>query len=331
MPPRDLSAEPLELSVDAAHENLRLDFYLAQQFPTYSRVLLRRVINAAGVQVNGKRTKASYHVRPGDRIEIVLPELEREGPRPEAIPLEILYEDAWLVAINKPPGMVVHPAKGHWSGTLTSALAHHFTNQLSTVGGPTRPGIVHRLDRDTSGVIVAAKNDKAHLALAAQFEQRSVQKEYFAIVAGVPDKDRDQLDLPIGFHPYQREKMAVRHGDPNSREAQSFYEVMERFRGFASLRILPKTGRTHQIRVHLVSIGCPVLADRQYGGRSQVTRGEIRGDAADTEVLLARQALHACRLELTHPETGQPLVFEAPLPDDLQAVLAELRQYRARS
>jgi 23S rRNA pseudouridine1911/1915/1917 synthase len=291
---------------------------------------LRRVINAAAVKVNGARTKASYHVRGGDRVSIFLPPLEREGPRPEAIPLSILYEDEHLAAINKPPGMVVHPARGHWSGTLTSALAHHFS-QLSSVGGPTRPGIVHRLDRDTSGVILAAKTDRAHLSLAAQFEHRTVQKEYFAIVAGVPDRDRDYIDLPIGFHPYQREKMAVRHGDPRSREAHSFYEVIERFRNFASVRIVPKTGRTHQIRVHLTSIGCPVLADRQYGGRAEVTRGELNGEPHDTTVLLSRQALHARRLEITHPVSGQPLVIEAPLPDDLQAVLEVLRNQPRRA
>ncbi len=312
-----------------SHAGCRLDFYLAQQFPGYSRVLLRRVINAAGVKVNDARVKASYHVRAGDRVRIFLPPLEREGPRPENIPLEILYEDEHLAAINKPPGMVVHPAKGHWSGTLTSALAHHFS-QLSAVGGPTRPGIVHRLDRDTSGVILAAKTDRAHLSLAAQFEQRTVQKEYFAIVAGVPDRDRDYIDLPIGFHPYQREKMAVRHDDPHSRVAQSFYEVIQRFDGFASVRIVPKTGRTHQIPVHLASIGCPVLADRQYGGRAEVTRGELLHDPRDSTVLLTRQALHARRLELAHPETGQPLVIEAPLPDDLQAVLDELQKQPRR-
>ena len=324
----ELSAEPIDLVVAEEHAGQRLDFYLAQQFPAYSRVLLRKAINAAGVRVADKRTKASYHVRSGDRISVALPPMARPGPMPEDIPLTILYEDDWLVAINKPPGMVVHPAKGHWSGTLTSALQHHF-NQLSTIGGPTRPGIVHRLDRDTSGVIVAAKNDRAHLSLGAQFEGRAVKKEYFALVVGQPDKDRDHIDLPIGYHPHQREKMAVRRDDPESRSAQSFYEVLERFDGFAAVRITPKTGRTHQIRVHLASISTPVLADKQYGGRDRVTRGEIRRQPDDTTLLLERQALHATRLELSHPETGRPLVFEAPLPDDLQAVLTELRQYRA--
>jgi 23S rRNA pseudouridine1911/1915/1917 synthase len=324
----ELSAEPIDLTVAEQHAGQRLDFFLAQQFPTYSRVLLRKAINAAGVKVAGKRIKASYHVRAGDHVSVALPPLPRPGPQPENIPLEILYEDEWLVAINKPAGMVVHPARGHWSGTLTSALQHHF-NQLSTIAGPTRPGVVHRLDRDTSGVIVAAKNDRAHLSLGAQFEQRLVRKDYFAIVVGQPDKDRDHIDLPIGFHPHQREKMAIRRDDPASRAAQSFYEVLERFDGFAAVRITPKTGRTHQIRVHLASIDTPVLADKQYGGRDRVLRGEIRRQPDDESLLLDRQALHAERLELSHPETGRPLVFEAPLPDDLQAVLAELRAYRA--
>lgn len=324
----ELSAEPIDLVVAEQHAGLRLDFYLAQQFPTYSRVLLRKAINAAGVRVAGKRIKASYHVNTGDQVSVALPPLARPGPQPEDIPLTILYEDEWLVAINKPPGMVVHPAKGHWSGTLTSALQHHF-NQLSSIAGPTRPGVVHRLDRDTSGVIVAAKSDRAHLSLGAQFEQRLVQKSYFAIVVGQPDKDRDVIELPIGFHPHQREKMAVRRDDPESRAAQSFYEVIERFDGFAVVRITPKTGRTHQIRVHLASIDAPVLADKLYGGRDRVLRGEIRRQLEDTTLLLDRQALHAERLELSHPETGQRLVFEAPLPDDLLAVLTELRTYRA--
>ncbi|HVW36182.1 MAG TPA: RluA family pseudouridine synthase [Pirellulales bacterium] len=321
------SPEPVELTVSPEQAGSRLDWYLARQFPTYSRTHLRRVINAACVKVNGKRTKASHHLAAGDQILLVLPEMPRSGPEPEEIPLEILYEDESLAAINKPPGMVVHPGKGNWRGTLASALQFHF-DRLSTVGGPTRPGIVHRLDRDTSGVIVVAKNDRAHKALADQFEARTVVKEYFAIVAGGPDRDRDVIDLPIGFHPHQREKMAIRPGDPASRPAQSFYEVAERFDGFSAVRILPKTGRTHQIRVHLAAVGCPVLCDRAYGGRARLTRGELRRVLDDDEVLLDRQALHARRLALKHPESGQPLELVAPLPADLDRVLAELRRWR---
>ncbi|MEX0710798.1 MAG: RluA family pseudouridine synthase [Pirellulales bacterium] len=319
---------PIELVVAAEQADTRLDWFLARQFPSYSRTHLRRVINAAAVQVNGKRVKASHRLSAGERVTVVLPELPRPGPVGEDIPLDILHEDDWLAAVNKPPGMVVHPAKGHWSGTLASALAYHF-EQLSSVGGPTRPGIVHRLDRDTSGVVLVAKHDRAHHALAGQFERRTVGKQYVAIVTGQPNLDRDWVDLPIGLHPYQREKMAVRRDDPGGRPAQSFYEVIERFDGFAHLRIMPKTGRTHQIRVHLAAIGCPVLCDRAYGGRARITRGEIRRDPADDLVLLDRQALHAERLQLEHPQTGAPLEIVAPLPEDLRNVLAELAEYRA--
>lgn len=319
---------PVELVVDESQAGNRLDWFLARQFPTYSRTHLRRVINAACVKVNGKRTKASHHLSPGDRISLVLPEMPRSGPEPEEIPLDILYEDDALAAINKPPGMVVHPAKGHWKGTLASALQFHF-DRLSTIGGPTRPGIIHRLDRDTSGVIVVAKNDRAHQRLALQFEHRSVTKEYFALVAGRPNLDRDVIDLPIGLHPHHREKMAVRRDDPHGRPAQSFYEVLERFDGFAAVRITPKTGRTHQIRVHLASIGCPVLCDRAYGSRARLSRGELRRRLEDDATLLERQALHAHRLRLTHPDTGAPLQFEAPLPDDIRQTLAALAEFRA--
>jgi 23S rRNA pseudouridine1911/1915/1917 synthase len=224
--------------------------------------------------------------------------------------------------------MVVHPARGHWTGTLASALAYHF-EQLSSVGGPARPGLVHRLDRDTSGVILVAKTDRAHLELTAQFERRTTEKEYVAIVAGVPDRDRDVIDLPIGIHPYQREKMAIRASHPTARNAETFYEVERRFRGFALVRVLPKTGRTHQIRLHLAHIGCPVLCDRQYGGRSQITLGELIHGREDDCVLLARQALHARRLRIKHPETGQPIEFEAPLPDDMTAVLEKIAEFRS--
>jgi 23S rRNA pseudouridine1911/1915/1917 synthase len=324
----ELSGRMQELVVPEGLSGARLDWYLAQQFPAYSRVLLRKAINAAGVKVDGRRVKAAHRLNAGERITIVLPESAREGPHPENIPLEILYEDAAMAVIDKRPGMVVHPGKGHWQGTLTAALQFHF-DQLSSAGGPTRPGIVHRLDRDTSGVIVVAKTDQAHFALARQFENRSVEKEYFALCVGVPDRDRDTIDLPLGVHPHQREKMAVRRDHASSRAAQTFYEVAERFDGFSAIRALPKTGRTHQIRLHLTGVGCPVLCDRLYGGRAQITRGEISRDASDAEVLLDRQALHARRLKIAHPTTGETVEFVAPLPADIEGVLAALRQFRA--
>lgn len=319
---------PIERQVEAEHAGCRIDVFLARQFPEFSRALLRRAIDAGGVLIGDKVAKAGQRLKGGEQLSVKLPERPHAGPVPEDIPLDILYEDEHLAAVNKPPAMVVHPAKGNWSGTLTSALAFHF-QQLSGAGGPTRPGIVHRLDRDTSGVLLVAKTDQAHFALSEQFEARTVEKEYFAIVMGAPDKDRDIIDQPIGIHPYQREKMAIRRDHPSSRPAQTFYEVTERFKGFAALRVRPKTGRTHQIRVHMTSIGCSVLCDKQYSGRSQITRGEIRHNLNDREVLLDRQALHAHRLKLKHPVSGESLELEAPIAADLQTVLNELRQHRS--
>jgi 23S rRNA pseudouridine1911/1915/1917 synthase len=228
--------------------------------------------------------------------------------------------------------MVVHPAKGHWSGTLASALAFHF-GQLSTHGGAARPGIVHRLDRDTTGVIVVAKYDRAHENLAAQFKNRTVAKEYFAIVAGVPDRDADVIDRPIGVHPTYREKMAIRLNDSDAREAVTLYRVAERFARFAVVKAEPKTGRTHQIRIHLASAGYAVLCDRVYGGRAVVNRGELwppkrlnelTAEQA-AEVVLERQALHAHRLAFNHPTSGERLEFTAPLPADITNAIAALR------
>ncbi|MGA2065143.1 MAG: RluA family pseudouridine synthase [Thermoguttaceae bacterium] len=329
-----LSNEPVEFVVDPSEAGQRLDVLLAIRFHDYSRVHLRRVISVGGVQVNGKGGKPAYRVLGGQRISIVLPEIPRQSPRPENIPLEVLYEDEDLLVVNKPAGMVVHPARGHWSGTLAGALQYHFGPSLSSTAGPLRPGIVHRLDRDTSGAILVARTDQAHYHLGAQFRARSIEKEYFALVSGRPDRDRDLIDCAIGFHPVDREKMAILRDEPagraapRARSAQTFYEVLERFDGFAALRVLPKTGRTHQIRVHLAHVGCPVLCDRQYGGRSQVTRREIRREGEDTTVLLARQALHARRLRFVHPRTGAPLEVIAPLPADMSAVLDELRRWR---
>lgn len=328
LPPENLSDEPTELVVAPEEAGWRLDAFLAHHLRDYSRVHLRRVITAGAVQVDNQGGKPSYRLKPGQHVYVRLPEIPREAPRPENIPVEILYEDEWLAVVNKPPGMVVHPAKGHWTGTLASALAYHFAGKLSGMGGPTRPGIVHRLDRDTSGAILVAKTDPVHGRLAAQFAARTIEKEYYALTSGAPHLDRDIINEPIGMHPHQREKMAIRRDSPQSRTAETFYEVIERFDGFTAMRITPKTGRTHQIRVHLGHIGCPVLCDRQYGGRAEITRGEIRRDPADRAVLLSRQALHARRIRFRHPMSGQPIALEAPLPADLAGVLEELRKFR---
>jgi len=319
------AGETLLLVVPEAEDGQRLDAFLARQLPSYSRTHLRRTINAVGVKLDGRRVKASHHLRTGQQVSIVIPEVPRLGPLPEDIPLDVLYEDEVMAVVNKPAGMVVHPGRGHWDGTLASALRHYF-EQLSQTAGPTRPGIVHRLDRDTSGAILIAKDDIAHSLLSDQFEQRTVDKTYFAIVAGEPDRDRDWIDLPIGVHPYQREKMAVRHDHATSRAAQTFYEVVERLHGFAAVRLTPKTGRTHQIRVHLASIGCPVLCDRYYGGRASLRVCDVLPKSADESPLLERQALHAQSIAIDHPTRGNRLTFNAPLPADLEATLAVLRQ-----
>jgi 23S rRNA pseudouridine1911/1915/1917 synthase len=326
-----LSSEPVELTVDATEAGHRLDAFLATHFPDYSRVHLRRVITAGGVTVDNRGGKPAYRLHAGQLVTVVLPEIPRQAPQPENIPLEILYEDEHVVVVNKPPSMVVHPARGHWSGTLASALQFHFGPTLSTTGGLSRPGIVHRLDRDTSGVILVARSDLAHSKLAKQFAARTIEKEYFALTAGCPRHDRDVIDCPIGFHPHVREKMAIRPADDeDSRPAQTFYEVQERFDGFGAVMLRPKTGRTHQIRVHLNHIGCPVLCDRQYGGRAQITRGEIRRQPEDDFVLLDRQALHARRIKFMHPVSDEMMEIEAPLPADIMATLEELRLYRSK-
>ena len=307
---------------------MRLDSFLVSQFPKFSRAKLQRVVGKQQVTVDGVISKSSLKLKLGQQVEIVLPSAEPVEAIPENIPLELLYEDDDIVAVNKPPAMVVHPAKGHWSGTLTAALAFHF-DQLSHVGGATRPGIVHRLDRDTSGVILVAKSDMAHHHLARQFEQRTVEKEYWAIVSPPPDKDRDLIDKPIGVHPYQREKMAIRDGHSTTRTALTRFEVAERFNGFAVVHLFPKTGRTHQLRVHLAHAGSPVLCDRLYSGRARVTRGDFSGDRSEQEVLLERQALHARKISFDHPITDERVTVEAPLRPDLMSTLDAIKAYRS--
>lgn len=329
MPP-ELSKTPSDFTVKARIEGKRIDAYLSGRFPDYSRSVCQKLIDAEAVLVNGQSVKASYRVREGDEIRIWLPELADDTPVPEDIPLEVVYEDAAFTVVNKPAGMVTHPAKGHWSGTLVNAIQFRF-DSLSTLAGEHRPGIVHRLDRDTTGLLIVAKDDAAHRQLALQFEQRTIHKEYIALVAGVAERDSDYIERPIGPHPTNRERMAIRLPQDGGREAVTFYEVLERFRGYALVRCKPATGRTHQIRVHLTHIGCPIVADKLYSGRDRLTRGDLLGqEAPDAEhVLIDRQALHARALRLVHPLTGQELNLTAPLPPDMTAALAALRAHRA--
>jgi 23S rRNA pseudouridine1911/1915/1917 synthase len=320
----------VEVTARLKAEGIRLDQYLVSVYPDYSRSVVRKAIDAGGVTVNDQPAKASYRVRNGDHIRIWLPAPVHDAPVPEDIPLDVLYEDEFVALVNKPADMVVHPAKGHWSGTLVNALQHRF-GRLSQLNGDYRPGIVHRLDRDTSGVILIAKDEKTHRDLSYQFEHRKIFKEYLAITAGVLDRDSDYIEGRIGHHPHDRVRMMVTHDDDDDgKEACSYYEVIERFRGFSFCRIQPRTGRTHQIRVHLASVGCPVLADKTYSGRDCLRLSDLVSgiDQTADEVLMPRQALHAGRLRFLHPRLRQVIEAEAPLPGEFKRTLAALRQYR---
>jgi 23S rRNA pseudouridine1911/1915/1917 synthase len=291
---------------------------------------VQKVIDAGSVLVNDQVAKASYKVRYDDHIRVWPPEPTHEIPVPEDIPLEVLFEDDHLAVVNKPADMVVHPAKGHWSGTLVNALQFRFS-ELSQVGGEYRPGIVHRLDRDTSGVILIAKDEQAHRDLSNQFEHRKVFKEYVALTAGVLDRDSDYIEGRIARHPRDRVKMTVTVEEEESKDACSYYEVIERFRGFTYCRIHPRTGRTHQIRVHLASVGCPVLADKIYGGRDCLRLSDLVSGLPPEEdgLLLERQALHARRLRFHHPRDKRIIEVEASLPSEFEKTLAALRRHRS--
>ncbi len=328
MSPPELSEVPSEFTVKARMVGKRIDAYLSSRYPDYSRSVMQKVIDAEAVLVNGRTVKASYKVRLDDAIRVWLPELADETPAPEDIPIQVIYEDAAFTLVNKAAGMVVHPAKGHWTGTLVNALQFHY-DTLSTVGGELRPGIVHRLDRDTTGLLLVARDDHAHRKLAAQFEQRTIHKEYLALVSGTPERDSDYIERPIGFHPTNREKMAIRNLEDGGKEAVTYYEVVERFRGYALVRCKPQTGRTHQIRVHLAHVGLPVLADKAYSGRAQLLWSDLVPTLTDDPApLIARQALHAHTLRLTHPLSGDALEFTAALPEDMTKTLEALRLHR---
>jgi 23S rRNA pseudouridine1911/1915/1917 synthase len=317
----------VDFIVEADQDGQRLDVFLTNRLESTSRSQLRRAIDDGLATMGGRSLKRSTRIKTGQCVTFSIPDPPPPGPKPEDIPLDVLYEDDQLVIVNKPAGMVVHPSIGHWDGTLASALVFHF-QELSDAGGSHRPGIVHRLDRDTSGCIVVAKNNMAHAQLSGQFAERRVSKSYLAIVIGSPDCDRDVIKAPIGMHPKQREKMAVRKDHSTSRAAESFYEVQNRFARHSLLEIQPRTGRTHQIRVHLAHIGHPVLCDSVYGHQASFRESDLKRDydGNKTPVLLNRQALHATSLGFDHPTTGEPMLATAPLPEDMQVVLELLKR-----
>ena len=294
--------------VGEGEDGQRIDLALAA-IVGISRSQARRWIAEGLVMLNEKTCRASRRVHPGDALEVTPPEPQPSPLVPENLLLEILHEDSDLIVVDKPAGMVVHPAPGHSRGTLVHALLHHCVD-LAGVGGVLRPGVVHRLDQGTSGVMVVAKTDAAHRALAAQFHDHTIEREYRALVRGVPSVDEGSIDRPIGRHPRDRKRMSVRA--PRGREAHTRWRVLERFpRSERSwLEVRPGTGRTHQIRVHLASVGTPIVGDRVYG---RARRSELE-----------RPALHAAVLGFVHPGSGEKLCFESPLPDDLQTLLTKL-------
>lgn len=308
--------------VGEAEAGERLDRALAA-LAGISRAQAQRWIEAGRVQVNGRALASSRRVAEGDRLEADPPEPAAAQVLPEAIPLSILYEDAALIVVDKPADLVVHPAPGHPRGTLVNALLGH-CGDLAGIGGVLRPGIVHRLDRGTSGVMVVAKTDAAHLALARQFQDHSIERVYRAFVRGVPGDDAGVVDRPIGRHPRDRKRMSVssRHG----RSSRTRWGVERRFprSGVSLLEVRPETGRTHQIRVHLASRGLPLLGDPVYG-----RRGGRDARAAELGRKLGRPALHAAVLGFVHPMSGASLRFEAPLPPELDALLTKLREREA--
>jgi len=332
-----------ELSRDL---NKRLDRYLVDRISFLSRSQLQRLIETGAVEVNDRTAKASTKLRKGDRVSVLVPPPPSTEIQGEDIPIEVLYEDDAMLVLNKQPDIIVHPARSHNSGTLLNALVYYFENKSRSGGGLSdvgkefaRPGVVHRLDRDTSGVMVIAKDETAHWKLGRQFEKRTTNKRYLAIVHGLIEADADVIDVPLGPSPSKakgmREKQVVRHDD-QGKPAVTVYRVRQRFHGsrtsgpFTLVELELKTGRTHQIRVHLSHLGYPIVGDDMYGGSVRISRGEIDPDCAKdqrNEVIVQRQALHAALLGFTHPTTNEPVEFTAPLPKDLRELVALLREH----
>jgi len=311
------SARTEVLTIEHTLPAERLDTFLRDKFPAVSRGAIQRLIEEGHIRVNGRTVKPTHAPRAGEQVQVHWPEARPAKAQPEAMPLDVLYEDDALLVLNKPPGLVVHPAAGHEEHTLVNALLHHCAGQLSGIGGVARPGIVHRLDKETSGCLVVAKNDDTHLALSAQFATRKVEKMYLAIVCGEMPRDEGEIRAAIARHPSHRKRMAV--DDDAGRAARTSYRVLERLRGATLAEAILHTGRTHQIRVHFQFIGFPLVGDATYGNRQNQHLAEL------TRYTAPRQMLHAGQLSFIHPRTGKRLSFTAPRPADFLDALSALR------
>ena len=302
--------EPIRLRASEESKNQRLDAFLASSLDGLTRSQATRLIESGEVAVNGRAVSKSYKLAGGEDIAVTLPEPEPVEAVPQDIPLDVVYEDADVIVVNKPSGMVVHPAPGHPDGTLVNALLYHCAGTLSGIGGALRPGIVHRIDRDTSGLIIAAKNDAAHQYLSAQLADHTLARTYECIVVGALREDRGTVNAPIARHPTDRKRMAVVAG---GREAVTHWEVIARYPGYTHVRCRLETGRTHQIRVHMAYIGHPILGDTVYGAKKEVPG-------------LTGQCLHAVGLRFLHPRTHEVMELSCPLPDEFTRMLQKIRK-----
>jgi 23S rRNA pseudouridine1911/1915/1917 synthase len=304
--------------VEKSLPNERLDKFLCKKFPAASRGALQRLIEEGHIRVNGEIVKPTHHPHAGEKIEVHWPEAKPAEAQPEKIPLDILFEDKSLLVVNKPVGLVVHPAAGHEKHTLVNALLHHCKNSLSGIGGVARPGIVHRLDKETSGCLVVAKNDETHLALSEQFVSREVKKIYHTLVCGEPNRAAGEIHAAIARHPTHRKRMAARD-ESEGRAAHTSYKILERLHAATLVEAQIHTGRTHQVRVHFQFIGHPLVGDDTYGARQNARLKELTNYAAP------RVMLHAKELSFIHPRRKKLMTFESPLPEDFLAALKLLR------
>ena len=316
------NSDVFELSVSSADAGTRIDSFVSRECDI-TRSAAARLIESEYVSVGGAPIAKNYKLRNNDEVRVVIPEPEDCEAKPENIPLDVIYEDGDIIVVNKPVGMVVHPAAGNTCGTLVNALLYHCGDSLSGIGGVIRPGIVHRIDKDTAGLLVAAKNDEAHIFLASELKEHKVIRIYYAIVLGNFKEDGGTVDAPIGRHPRDRKKMAVLRGDRTAREAVTHWSVVERFGRFTLIRCELETGRTHQIRVHMASIGHSLLGDAVYGG------GGTEFEAKNRRIING-QCLFAAELSLTHPVTKERMTFCVDFPKDFEETLNQLRkEYRS--